>query len=110
MPTFEIASLVGLGLVAWLWLDSIAVREIGVAAVKNACAGEGLQLLDDTVSIASLKPARDDGGRLLLRRVYHFEYSDTGDNRRGGSVVMLGSRVYVINIGLRPTPTVATWH
>ena len=38
-------------------------------------------LLDDTVVIAGLKPARDEGGRLKLQRAYDFEYSDTGNNR-----------------------------
>lgn len=98
MPTFEIVSLVVLGLIAWFWFDSINVRELGIEAVKRACSAEGLQLLDDTVSIVSLRPARDDGGRLLLRRVYGFEYSDTGDNRRNGSVVMLGRQVLILNI------------
>jgi hypothetical protein len=101
MPAFEIFSLVVLGALAWLWFDSIHVRDIGIRAAKAACAGEGLQLLDDTVAIASLKPARDDDGRLLLRRVYTFDYSETGDNRRRGSVVMLGQQVIIVNVGLR---------
>lgn len=108
MPTFEILALAVLGGLAWLWFDSIHVREIGVRAAKSACAADGLQLLDDTVSIASLRLARDQEGRLLLRRAYAFDYSDTGDNRRSGSVVLLGSQVIIVNVGLRlaaPAPT-----
>jgi hypothetical protein len=30
---------------------------------------------------------------VVLRRIYRFEFSDSGDNRRGGSIVMLSGRV-----------------
>ena len=99
----ELLELTVLGLLAaaiWLWLDSLGTREIGVRAVRTACVEEGLQLLDDTVAIRSLRLARDDDGQLRLRRVYGFEYSDTGDNRRPGSVTLLGQRVEYLH--LRP--------
>ena len=99
MPIFETISLILCAVLAWLWFDGSNAREVGILAVKDACAAEGLQLLDDTLAIVSLKPARGDDGGLLLRRVYSFEYSDTGDNRRSGSVVLLGQRVLVINLG-----------
>lgn len=110
MPTFEIISIVLLGALAWLWFDSVHVREIGIRAAKAACHAENLQLLDDTVSISSLRLARDDEGRLLLRRAYAFDYSDTGDNRRRGSVVLLGPRVIVVNVGLREAPHLTLLH
>lgn len=100
MPWFEIISIVLLAALAWLWFDSVKVREIAVRAARNACQAEGCQFLDETVSIASLKPERDEDGRLLLRRTYFFEYSDTGDNRRPGSVIMLGQDVAMLNVGL----------
>lgn len=110
MPTFEIISLALLCALAWLWYDSIHVRDICIRAAKAACAADGVQLLDDTVAIASLKLARDDDGRLLLRRAYHFDYSETGDNRRRGSVVMLGEKVLVVNVGLRLAASSPTLH
>ena len=110
MPTFEILGLAALAALAWLWYDSIQVRGIGIGAAKTACAAEGLQLLDDTVAIASLRLARDDDGRVLLRRVYGFDYSDTGNNRRNGSVVLLGQRVLIVNVGLRLVASTPTLH
>ena len=95
---------------AWLWWDSMQAREAAVAAARAACDTEGLQFLDDTVGIAGLRPARNDDGRLLLQRIYEFEFSDTGDNRRAGSVVTLGRRVIVLNLGLRPPATVTRIH
>jgi hypothetical protein len=102
VPVAEIASLALLGLLGWFWLDSLRARDAAVLAVRRACEGEGLQLLDATVAFGGLKLSRNDEGRLRLARTYRFEYSDTGDNRRPGSVVLLGQRVTVINIGLRP--------
>ena len=110
MPTFEIISLIVLGLLAWLWLDSIKVRDIGIRAAKVACHSEGFQLLDDTVSIARVALTRDGDGAAALRRVYNFDYTDTGDNRRNGSLVMIGSRVLVVNIGLRAPLADISWH
>ena len=95
---------------AWLWLDGLRARDAGIAAARSACQSEGLQLLDDTVSLASLRPARGDDGRLMLRRAYDFEYSDTGDNRRRGSVVLLGRHVVLLNVGLRAVPAERTLH
>lgn len=104
MPAFELAGLVLLAGLGWFWLDGLKARDAAIQAARRACGAEGLQLLDDTVSISSLKPARDDDGRLMLARVYGFEYSDTGDNRRRGSVTLLGHDVSLINLGPRPVP------
>ena len=68
-------------------------RERAVAAGSRVCERERLQLLDETVECVSLRPVRDENGRVLLRRVYRFEFSDNGDNRRAGSIVMLGGEV-----------------
>ena len=101
MPTLEIVLLFACAALVWLWLDSLKVREAAVAAAREACALEGLLLLDDTVSITALKLARNDDGHIQIQRAYAFEFSDTGNNRRDGSVVLLGRRVLVFNIGSR---------
>jgi hypothetical protein len=96
---FELIGLLLLGAGVWLWFDSVKAREAGVAASRAACRAEGLLFLDDTVAISSLWPARDDYGQLRLRRVYGFEYSDTGNNRRKGSVILLGDDVIALSLG-----------
>lgn len=111
MPWMETLSLLGMLAAGWLWLDSFKAREAGIRAVRAACDADDLQLLDDTVALASLRPARDDEGRLRLRRVYRFEYSDTGDNRCNGQVTLLGSELLLLHLpravgsGLRPVPS-----
>ena len=96
--------------VAWLWLDSLKAREAAIRAAREVCAAEGLLLLDDTVAISGLKSARDEGGRLTLQRAYDFEYSDTGNNRLTGSLVLRGRRLVVINVGMRIAPAARTLH
>lgn len=110
MPGPEIIGIVILGALAWLWYDSLKAREAAVRAARAACATEGLMLLDDTVAIANLKPARDEDGRLRLQRTYDFEYSDTGDNRLKGSVVLRGHRVMLLNVGSHAAPAMRTLH
>ena len=96
---FELAGLAALAALVWLVWDSLRAREAAMGAGRAACAAHHWQLLDDTVAIASIRPARDEDGNLKLRRVYAFEYSDTGDNRREGRVVVLGGRVVLVDIG-----------
>ncbi len=74
----------------FLWLDSLRARERAVRAGKSACERYDLQFLDDTVSFARLRLARDEQGTLKIARTYTFEFSDTGNNRRHGAIVMLG--------------------
>jgi hypothetical protein len=76
-----------------LWLDSLKARERAVQAGRAACERHALQFLDDTVSFARLRLKRDDEGQLKIARTYTFEFSDTGNNRRQGAIVMLGGRL-----------------
>ncbi len=99
----EWLALILLALLAWLWYDSLAVREAAVRAARAACEAEGYLFLDDTVGFTSLRLARDRNGQVKLQRAYVFEYSDTGNNRVAGGVVMLGGEVVLLNVGVRAT-------
>ncbi len=73
-----------------LWVDSLRARERAIQAGRSACERYALQFLDETVSFARLRLARDEEGRLRIVRIYTFEFSETGNNRRNGAIVMLG--------------------
>ncbi|MBK9114428.1 MAG: DUF3301 domain-containing protein [Betaproteobacteria bacterium] len=90
---------------AWFLWDSLKAREAANAAIRPACRAEGLLFLDDTVALQAIRPARGEDGRVRLARVYRFEYSDTGDNRRRGTVALLGARIVRVDLGLPPRPT-----
>jgi hypothetical protein len=89
----ELLALAGIGLAGWFWYDSMRARERAVRAGRAACDREGLQFLDETVLCTRTRPARDAEGRVTLRRVYVFEFSDDGQRRRGGSMVIVGGRL-----------------
>jgi hypothetical protein len=90
---WEALAIVLIAVGAALWADSLRARERAVRAGRSACQRYELQFLDDTVSFARLRLARDEGGQLRIARTYTFEFSDTGDNRRRGAIVMLGGEV-----------------
>ncbi|MEQ1526312.1 MAG: DUF3301 domain-containing protein [Gallionella sp.] len=92
----DIASLLVLLVIAilgWYWMHSIRILEIARDAGRQSCIRDEVQFLDDTVASTSLALARDTSGRRILRRTYRFEFTETGNNRRDGEVVMLGDRV-----------------
>jgi hypothetical protein len=99
---WEAVALVAIAAGAVFWVDSLRARERALAAGRTACERYGLLFLDDTVAIARLGFARDADGRVHLRRNYTFEFSDTGNNRRQGAIVLLGAEV--ADLQLEPYP------
>jgi hypothetical protein len=81
-----------------LWTDSLRARERAVRAGRSVCERYELQFLDDTVSFARMRLARNDEGELRIARTYTFEFSDTGNNRRQGAIVMLGAEVQDLHL------------
>ncbi len=90
---WELAAIVLIVAGLAFWVDSLRARERALAAGRSACGRYGVQLLDETVQFAKLRLARDEEGRLRVRRTYTFEFSDTGNNRRHGAIVMLGGEL-----------------
>ena len=85
--------LLALGALGGFWFHSIHILEIAREAGRKACLRESVQFLDDTVAGTGLALARDKNGRRILRRSYRFEFTETGNSRREGEVIMLGDRV-----------------
>jgi len=90
---WEGATIALIGLATFFWLDSLRARERALRAGRSACERHALQFLDDTVAFARLRFARDEEGQLRIARTYTFEFSDTGNNRRNGAIVMLGGEL-----------------
>src|SRR5688500_19270564 len=90
---WELAGLVVIIAALLLWADSLKARERALRAGRSACERYQLHYLDETVSFARLRLARNHDGELRLARTYTFEFSDTGNNRRQGAIVMLGGEV-----------------
>ena len=93
MDFLSLLGLLALLALGWFWLNSIRVLEIARNAGKQACTNAGVQFLDDTVASNGLAIARDHSGRRVLSRTYRFEFSETGNSRIEGQVIMLGDRI-----------------
>ena len=90
---WEAAAILLLGAGIFFWLDSLRARERALQAGRAACKRYELQFLDETVSFTRLRLGRDQDGQLKIARTYTFEFSDTGNNRRHGAIVMLGGEL-----------------
>ena len=90
---WEAAAIVFIAAGIFFWLDSLRARERAVQAGRAACQRYDLQFLDDTVSFTRIRLRRDEEGQLKIARTYTFEFSDTGNNRRHGAIVMLGGEL-----------------
>jgi len=90
---WEVAAILLIVAGIFLWLDSLRARERALKAGRAACERYELQFLDDTVSVTRVRLERDDEGQLRMARTYTFEFSDTGNNRRHGAIVMLGGEL-----------------
>jgi hypothetical protein len=99
---WDIAAIVLVAAGIFFWIDSLRARERAVEAGRSACKRYALQFLDDTVSFSRLRLGRDDEGQLKLARTYTFEFSDTGNNRRHGAIVILGGELQ--DVRLEPYP------
>ncbi len=92
MPS-PLLALLGVAGLVWFWLDGLHAREIALGAATRSCEAQGLQLLDQSVSLARLRLRRDAGGRVRLARTYRFEFSTDGIIRQQGFVLLLGHAV-----------------
>ena len=82
----------------WAFLQrQQAARQLAMKHLKRECEREGLQLLDDTVALATLRLSLRQG-RLRWRRVYSFEFSVDGSDRYPGTLELIGYRPGPLNL------------
>ena len=105
---WEVAVLALILLALLLWVDSLRARERAVQAGRAACKRYDLQFLDDTVAFSRMRLARNEAGQLRVARTYTFEFSDTGNNRRHGAIVMLGGQL--ADLHMEPYPVQRALH
>ena len=92
---FLLATLAAL---AWFWFDSLRARELALRTGARACADIHVQFLDQSVSVDRLRLGRDARGQLVFSRVFSFDFSDNGADRRRGKIVILGQRVQSVTL------------
>ncbi len=82
-----------LAAVVWYWMDSLRALEIARNEGRKLCNEANVQFLNDTVERIKLTFSRNSHGRRVFRRTYRFEFSETGDSRLEGSVILLGDQI-----------------
>jgi len=90
-------------LIGWFWLDALRARELAVALSRRACEERDLQFLDQAVALRRIGLRWTRQG-VRLRRVYRFEFSESGVGRRTGHLILVGLRVEELSLGLPAEP------
>lgn len=98
MSLFELLLCLFLAALVWFAFDSLKARELGLAAARQACQREGLQFLDETVVGHALGLSRAESGQLCFKRGFDFEYSQSGNERYSGTVLIVGREVVLIDL------------
>lgn len=80
------------GLFAWWW-RSMNQKALALRRTAAHCERLGLQLLDQTLAFKHYRRARDAYGRQRLCRVYGFDFSKDGQDRRQGEILLVGLHV-----------------
>jgi len=86
-----IPALLLLAAAALWWHGAVRALDAAREAARAFCRRQGWQLLDQTVSMASVTPRRSRGGWALVRR-YRFDFCPDGQSRRQGGLLLLGGR------------------
>lgn len=94
----ELLLLLGAALVLAFTVHNLRAREQAMRHCRRACTQAGVQLLDDTVTLERIRPARDALGRACWRRTYAFEYTVEGTERRSGLMVLRGTQLELLRI------------
>jgi hypothetical protein len=71
------------------WLKLSRAREQATEEARQQCLQHGLQLLDESVGLRSVRLRRSNG-RLFWERCYTFEVSIDGDDREPGRLWIAG--------------------
>src|SRR5690606_960313 len=88
---------------AWIW-RGMGLHDQALSIARRHCRQAGVQLLDESVALTRLRPARGRWGRPGLRRRYAFELSVTGARRYSDFVNMLGRHLLRVKAAHHPFP------
>ena len=93
LTLFDILLLVPFLLAATYWWKTSEQKAIAVAGAKQYCKARGLQMLDDSLVFKQFRFERNLHQQRFLVRVYEFDYSPEGRDRRTGEIVLRGYQI-----------------
>ena len=86
------------GVIAVYWWQSGLFKGRARELATAHCRQLGLQLLDQSMVITGIWPARSGSGKIEFRRTYQFEFSSIGDRRYQGKLIMEGIQLVSIEL------------
>jgi len=89
----ELLLLIAIVAVSLYWLASMRCKDLAIGVARRECNRCAVQLLDQTVHQHHISLSRDSLGQWRVWRHYKFEYSEDGDTRHIGTLIMLGQKV-----------------
>ncbi|WP_374607426.1 DUF3301 domain-containing protein [Thermomonas sp.] len=92
MPTLLILMAVGVT-AFFMFTAARAAAERAAEIGRDACQAAGVQWLDQSVHAIGMRLRRRDTGWLGIERSFRFEYSEDGQDRHVGRVVLLGEKL-----------------
>jgi len=94
MPTLSM--IIALLVLVWLWHISQSSRDKAILTARETCRQQGVQFLDGTAALQSVRPAWSRAEGPVLQRTYTFDYSEDGIARRTGCIIMRNIRVVAV--------------
>ncbi len=83
------------GALLWLWHNNLRARELAITSARQMCQNADVQLLDATV-VLNWWGIKRRGMRLVLCRLYYFDYTVSGVDRHRGVVTFIGRQLDVV--------------
>ena len=97
-----------IGILVWLWMDGLRSREFAIKRCHSFCMQNRVQLLDQSIHLKKMFPARQNG-KLRLRRFYQFEFSINGADRYHGVAVEFNNKIEYLSL-LHPEGEIIQGH
>jgi hypothetical protein len=81
----------------WLWYWSATAHERVLAISREVCRDLNLQRLDDTVALRRVTLSLT-GAQLTIHRVYSFDFSTTGEDRRRAEICLKSTSLVWVRV------------
>lgn len=83
-------------ILVWFWQISQQCRDRAIATARETCRQQGVQFLDGTASLQTIRPYFSRGSGPGFKRTYTFDYSEDGIARRTGCIIMHNAQVSAV--------------
>jgi hypothetical protein len=80
----------------WFWQVSQQCRDLAIVTAREICKQQGVQFLDGTASLQTIRPYFSRGTGPGLKRTYTFDYSEDGIARRTGCIIMHNAQISAV--------------